>query len=318
MDFRALGESGVSVSRVGLGGFELGPQLGADTDIDRAVGVIETSVRAGVTWIDTAENYLDTRNESLLGAALGRVSAEVLIATKVGPGAKLTGGGTGFRRDQVHSACRASLSRLDRDVIDIYFLHWPDDTGVPLEETWGAMAELVDDGLVRAIGLSNYELADVERCHHQRAVDVVQTGLSMIDYLDDRDLIGRCGELGIGVVVYEPLASGVLSGKTLEQVRAIWTGVWVESPFYQRLLSPGNAERSFAVADGIQPIAARLGATVAQVAIAWVLAQPGVSAAIAGSRDGRHMNENAEAAALDLTGVLDELDALIPMGPTVG
>ena len=101
----------------------------------------------------------------------------------------------------------------------------------------------------------------------------------------------------------------------IEQVRAIWTGPWLDSAFYQRLLAPGQAERSFAVADGIRPIAAELGTTFAQVAIAWVLHQQGLTAAIAGSRDGRHMRSNAEAADLDLAGVLDRLEALIPIGP---
>jgi aryl-alcohol dehydrogenase-like predicted oxidoreductase len=311
-----MGASGVLVSTVGLGGFELGPELEEEPDVERAVLVIETALAEVVTWLDTSENYLDTRNESLIGAALARIGDELLVATKAAPSAAITGGGSGFRRSEIHAACRASLRRLGREQIDIYFLHWPDDTGVPLEETWGAMAELVDAGLVRAIGLSNYELEDIERCHAHRPVDSVQTGLSVIDYLDDRGLIARCGELGIGVVIYEPLASGILSGKTLEQVLAVWGGPWVESAFYKRLLAPGRAERSFAVADGMRPIAARLGVTVAQLAIAWVLHQPGVSAAIAGSRDGRHVRENAEASSLNLEGALDDLEKLIPLGPT--
>ncbi|MGZ4290512.1 MAG: aldo/keto reductase [Gaiellaceae bacterium] len=316
IEVRALGRSGVSVTAVGLGGFELGPEPGDEPDANRAVAVVEASLEAGINWLDTSENYLATRNESLIGAALGRIQSEFLVATKAAPAAAVTGGGSGFRPEQIHAACRASLRRLGREQIDVYFLHWPDDTGVPLEETWGAMAELADAGLVRAIGLSNYGLADVERCHAQRRVDSVQTGLSMIDYLDDRGLISRCGELGIGVVIYEPLASGILSDKTLEQVLAIWTGPWLESSFFKRLLAPGRAERSFAVADGMRPIAARLGVTVAQLAIAWVLHQPGVVAAIAGSRDGRHVRENAEASSLDLSGALDELEELIPLGPT--
>ena len=129
-------------------------------------------------------------------------------------------------------------------------------------------------------------------------------------------MIARCGELNVGVVIYEPLASGILSDKTLEQVLATWDGPWMESSFFKRLLAPGRAERSFAVADGMRPIATRLGVTVAQLAIAWVLHQPGVVAALAGSRDGRHVHENAEAGLLDLTGTLEELEALIPLGPT--
>jgi aryl-alcohol dehydrogenase-like predicted oxidoreductase len=177
------------------------------------------------------------------------------------------------------------------------------------------MAELADAGLVRAIGLSNYELQDIERCHRQRPVDVVEDGLSLIDYLDARALFARCEELGIAVTIFEPLASGILSDKTREQVLATWTGPWLESAFYEQLLSPGKAERSFAVADGLRPIAARLGATVAQVAIAWVLHQRGISAAIAGSRSGRHVGENARAASLVLTRSLAEIEQLIPLGP---
>ncbi len=316
MEFRAIGGSGVSVSAVGLGGFELGPEPGEAADVDRAVKVIAAGLDSGINWLDTSENYLETRNEALIGPALARVGGDFLVATKAAPGAAVTGGGSGFRHDQIHAACRASLLRLGREQIDIYFLHWPDDTGVPLEETWGAMAELVEAGLVRAIGLSNYSLEDVERCHAQRPVDAVQVGLSLIDYLDGRASIARCGQLGIGVVVYEPLASGILIGKTLEQVRAIWAGPWVETASYKRLLAPGRAEHSFAVVDRMGLVADRLGVTVAQLAIGWVLHQPGVSAAIAGSRDGRHVRENAEAASLDLTGSLEEVEQLIPLGPT--
>ena len=301
---------------MGLGGFELGPEDGQSPDEDVAVRVIDTALDAGINWIDTSENYNATKNESLVGAALDRCSGHMMVSTKAAPKPLITGGGSGFRRDQIHAACRASLSRLGRDVIDVYFLHWPDDTGIPLDESWGAMGELVDDGLVRAIGLSNYELADVEHCDKQRSVDVVQDGLSLIDYLDARDGFARCRDLGIGVVAYEPIASGILAGKSQAEVLALWTGPWVDSAFYKRLLAPGRVERSFAVADGLRPIAARLGATVAQVAIAWVLHQRGVSAAIAGSRDGRHVQENARAADLDLSDAIDDLEQLIPLGPT--
>lgn len=317
MDRRRAGSSGVEISRIGLGGFQLGPGPGERPDPERAARVIDVAIECGVNWLDTSENYLATRNEELIGTALRRVSGEFLVASKVAPGAGVTGGGSGFRREQVLQACRESLARLGRDHIDIYFLHWP-DRGVPLEETWGAMAELVDAGLVRAIGLSNYSLEEVARCHEQRPVDSVQVGLNLIDYLDDCSDIAACGEMGIAVTIFEPVASGILSGKTMEQVHAAWPGPWRETPLFRRLLSPGQAEKSFAVADGLRPIAARLNATVAQIAIAWVLRQPGVAAAIAGSHDASHMAENAGAAALDLPDdILDQIDQLIPLGPTV-
>jgi len=307
----------MELTRVGLGGYELGPEPGEEPDVPNALRVISAAIDDGINWLDTSENYLATHNEEVIGAALRQIASDdFLVASKVAPGAALTGGGSGFRREQVHAACRGSLERLDRDHIDVYFLHWPDDTGVPLEETWGAMAELADAGLVRAIGLSNHSLDDVMQCHAQRAVDVVQEGLSMIDYLDNRAAIAACGDAGIAATVYEPLGSGLLTGRTLEQVRASWTGPWRDSPFYRRLLGPGKGEQSFEVADGLRPIAERLGATVAQVAIAWVLHQPGVTAALAGSRSDGHTRENAGAADLALpTDVLDELEALLPLGP---
>jgi aryl-alcohol dehydrogenase-like predicted oxidoreductase len=315
IEHRRIGSTGVEISRVGLGGYELGPEPDEVPDVARAAHVIAIAIDCGVNWLDTSENYLATRNEAVIGAALEGIPDGFLVASKVAPGAGVTGGGSGFRRGQVLQACHESLTRLRREHLDVYFLHWPDSSGVPLEETWGAMAELADSGLVRAIGLSNYELEDVERCHAQRAVDAVQVGLNLIDYLDARQYIARCADLGIAVTIYEPVASGILTGKTMEQVQATWVGPWRESAFYKRLLSPGMAERSFAVADGLRPIAARLDATVAQVAIAWVLSQTGVSAAIAGSRNGSHMNENAIAADLDLSEVMDEIEQLIPRGP---
>ena len=289
--FGGVGASGVEISRVGLGGYELGPEPGDALDVDRAVRVIESAIANGVNWLDTSENYLATNNELVIGKALDRIRDEFLVASKVAPRAGVTGGASGFRREEVLQACRDSLMRLGRDHIDIYFLHWPDESGVPLEETWGAMAELADAGLVRAIGLSNYAIEDVERCHAQRPVDVVQVGLNLCYYHEELPSIARCGELAIAATIFEPLASGILSGKTLEQVQAAWPGPWQETEWYKEELGT-RAAQNFGVVDGLRPIAARLGATVAQIAIAWVLHQKGVTAAIAGSRDGRHMEEN--------------------------
>src|SRR3954470_719266 len=141
MKLLQVGTTGVRLSRIGLGGYQLGPEPDEEPDVPGAARVIGTAIEHGINWLDTSENYLETRNEELIGAALARVSDEFLVATKVAPGKGVTGGGSGFRRDQVHDACRQSLKRLGRDHVDVYLLHWPDRTGVPLEETWGAMAE---------------------------------------------------------------------------------------------------------------------------------------------------------------------------------
>lgn len=318
MESKPIGSSGVRLSAIGLGGYQLGPEPGEIPDVDRGVEVIRTALDNGIDWLDTSENYLETSNETLIGEVLARIDDGFLVASKAAPGSGVTGGGSGFTRDQIHAACRGSLRRLGRDHIDVYFLHWPDRSGVPLDETWGAMAELADQGLVRAIGLSNYTPEDVERCHAQRSVDAVQDGLSMIDYLEARPAFARYDELGIGVTIFEPLASGVLSGKTVEQVMAAWTGAWEETDFYRKLADPVWASRCDAFVERLAKVGDGLGATVAQLAIAWVLRQPGVTAAIVGSHSGRHMAENAGAAELRLDDdTVAELERLIPLGPNV-
>jgi aryl-alcohol dehydrogenase-like predicted oxidoreductase len=285
--------------------------MSGQPDVPGAVAVIETALAAGINWVDTSENYLATANESLIGAALARVPEEFLISTKVAPGAAISGGGSGFRPDQVRAACHGSLQRLRRDWIDLYLLHWPDDTGVPLAETWGAMGELVDDGLVRAIGLSNYDVVDLAQCHAQRRVDVIQDGLNVIDYLDNRALFEWSGERDIAVTVYDSLSSGVLTDRTRDEVLAVWETYrahgWEHAP-----LAPDRIDSTYRVVDALRPIAEGLGATVAQVAIAWVLAQPGVVAALAGTKSPNRVAENAGAATLDVSSVLREVEQLIP------
>jgi aryl-alcohol dehydrogenase-like predicted oxidoreductase len=311
MDRRTLGAAGLSLSLVGLGGVELGS--GEKPSLDEAVRVVETALDAGVNWIDTAEAYLDTGNESFIGELLQRIDG-LLLSTKLLPQPD----GTGFRPEEVHRGCRASLARLGRDRADIYLLHAPDETGVPLEETWGAMGELVDQGLVRAIGLSNFELDDLTRCHALRPVDLVQDGLSLVDHLDNRAAFARCRELGIGVVVYEPLGSGTLSGKPIDEIRETWAE-WSEWGFYKRLLAGENGEKSAVLVAALRPVAERLSVSVPQLAIAWVLHQDGVSSVLAGSANPDHVRSNAAAAELDLSDdVLAELESLIPLGPTIG
>jgi aryl-alcohol dehydrogenase-like predicted oxidoreductase len=303
----------IPISRVGLGGYELGPEADEKPDLARAVRVLEAALDAGLTWVDTAEAYHDSRNEQLIGDAFRRLGDGLLVATKVAPAPD----GSGFRRDEIRDACRRSLARLGRERIDIYFLHRPDREGVPLEESWAALAELVEEGLVGAVGLSNYGIEAIEHCHRLRRVDFVQDGLSLVDYLDNRRLFVGCRDLGIPVVVYEPLGSGALTGRSIEDVRASWLG-YTEWGFYKRLLEGANGERTAVVIERTQEIASRLGVTVPQIAIAWVLAQTGVSAALAGTRNPAHVADNAAAADLDLADILPELDALIPLGPLFG
>lgn len=299
------------VSRVGLGAYEFED----DPDWAGARDVLTAALGSGIDWLDTAESYFDGMNELTVGRALRDVGAEMAISTKVAPAPD----GTGFADAQIRSACMTSLERLGAERVEMFLLHWPDRTGVPLEETWASMRRLVDDGLVAHVGLSNFDREQIERCLRVGPVDLIQEGLSPIDHLETRDLARWCADRGIAVVTYEPLANGMLAGAihAPEDLERVVGEDYAEWPFWQRLFSPGRFARSEEVTDGMRTVADRLGCSLAQVAIAWNLHQHGVTATLAGSRNPAHLRDDAAGASLEVTDeVVAELDALIPLGPT--
>jgi aryl-alcohol dehydrogenase-like predicted oxidoreductase len=310
-----LGRSGPDLSVIGFGAWEAGkgPDWGVPPPDEQILEAIRTVFDVGITWIDTAEVYGDGTSERLVARAIAGRRDDVLIATKVAPAPN----GTGFRPEQVAAACRGSLERLETDRIDLYQLHWPDESGVPLEETWGAMAALVDEGLVGAIGLSNFDRADIERCLEIRHVDSLQQEFSML-VLRDRELIRWCGEQGVGVLAYGPLAFGLLTGAISMDT------TFAPDDFRGRrggdanrtLFATDRRRRALDVVDALRRIAGRLGCTVPQLALAWTVHQPGVTAAIAGSRNPRHVADNAGAGDLRLDEpTLAELEGLLALGP---
>jgi len=303
---RRLGSDGPEISVIGFGAWEAGGGVwGPNPPDDRVIEAIHAGLDAGIDWIDTAEVYGSGESERIVGLAIAGRRDDVRIATKVGPSPE----GTGHRPDQVVAACDVSLGRLGIERIDLYQLHWPDETGVPLEDTWGAMVALLDAGKVGAIGVSNFDRAMIETCEAIRHVDALQQELSML-HLEDRDLIRWCGEQGTGVVSYSPLAVGMLTGR-FDRAGAEAVEDWrredEDSPF-----TDANLARSLAVVEGLRPIAGRLGCTVAQLALAWNVQQPGVTAAIAGSRSAANTRDNATAGDIVLDdATLAELDALL-------
>jgi aryl-alcohol dehydrogenase-like predicted oxidoreductase len=289
-----LGRNGPEMSVVGFGAWEAGGDAWGANESERTViDAMHAGLDAGMTWIDTAEVYGTGVSESIVGRAVDGRREDVVVASKVGPAPE----GSGFRPDEVRAACDASLGRLGIDVVDLYQLHWPDGSGIPLEDTWGAMAELQDAGKVRCIGVSNFDRALIERCEAIRHVDSLQQEFSMLA-LDDRELIRWCGENGTGVVSYGPLGFGLLTGKiSREQATATadWRRTDADGPFTDRKL-----DRDLAIVDGLRPIAEGLGISMAQLALAWNAAQPGVTSAIAGSRNADHARDNAAAGDVEL------------------
>jgi len=307
---RSVEIGGEWFSVVGLGGFELED----DPNWPGARDVLLAAIETGVDWIDTAEQYYDRKNETVIAAALRDVGQPMKLSSKVAP----LPDGTGYEPKQIREACAGSLDRLGVDRLDMFLMHYPGESTDGLEDSWGEMRSLVDDGLTRLVGLSNFERPDVERCLTVGPVDVLQEGLSLIDHLETLELARWCEEQGIGVVTYEPLGNGMLAGAiTGPEDFARVLPDYAEWGFWKRLFSPGRFERSEAVVDGMRSVAERVGCSMAQIALAWNLQQHGVSATLAGTRSPAHARSNAEAADVVLSPEdLAELDALIPLGPT--
>ena len=313
MRMRRLGQHGPELSTIGFGAWEAGKgaDWGAPPPDEQIIEAIRSTLDAGINWIDTAEVYGDGTSEELVGRAVAGRRDEVLLATKVAPEPE----GTGFRPEQVAEACRGSLRRLGIEHIDLYQLHWRDE-GVPIEETWGAMSSLVDQGLVRWVGVSNFDRELIERCLAIRHVDSLQQEFSML-VREHAELIAWCGLRGVGVVSYGPLAYGLLTG-AIDMDTTFAPGDFrsgddeEDTEVYDELFAPAPRRRALDVVEGFGRIAERLGCTVAQLALAWNVHQPGVTSAIAGSRDPAHVRANAEAGDLELDdAALGELDALL-------
>jgi aryl-alcohol dehydrogenase-like predicted oxidoreductase len=308
MEMRKLGSQGPEISVIGYGAWEAGGDFWGPNESDEMViAAIQAGVESGKNWIDTAEIYGRGRSEELVGRAVSGRRDEILLFTKVAPRPT----GTGFRPDQIKKAIQGSLERLGTDYVDLYQLHWP-DRSVPLEETWGAMAELQDQGLVHHIGLSNVNRAMVERCLDIRHVDSVQNKLSLLHQDDRDDLLPSLAEWGVGYFAYSPLGLGILSGAITKDTqfhpqdfRGGGRGGGPED------FKPRKLASNLAKVEKLRPIAERLGTTLAPLALRWVVEQTGVTAAIAGSRKADHVRSNATAGDLRLDRqTLEEIDRI--------
>ena len=312
MKTRQLGRAGTQISVIGYGAWEAGGgYYGQNPPDDEMIAAMRAGFDAGVNWVDTAEAYGAGRSEELVGQAIDGYP-DVAVATKV----VMKPFGSGLDAAGIRSGADASRRRLGRDTLDLYQLHLPDPS-VPVEESWEAMARLVDDGIVRHIGVSNFPLDLVQRCEELRHVDTVQLHLSLLYRDDYRDLQAVCEDNGIGVLAYGSLGFGVLTGTITRETgfpEDDWRsgGVPVPVPLYEQIFAPGTLERHLATVDALRPIAEQKGMTLAQLALAWVVAQPGITAAIAGSRSTARVRENAAAGSMELTGAdLDEIDAAL-------
>lgn len=314
---RTLGStSPLTVSALGLGCMGMSEFYGAP-DEQAGLDTIARALDLGVTFLDTADMYGPFTNERLVGRAIAGRRDEVVLATKFGNERREDGSRVGVngRPEYVRAACDASLERLGVDHLDLYYQHRV-DRDVPIEETVGAMAELVEAGKVRHLGLSEASAATIRRAHATHPITALQTEYSLFTRDLEDEILPTLRELGIGLVPYSPLGRGILTG-------AIRPGTLPEgdsrtSAYFPRLNGEG-LEANLRLVDAVSAIADRLGCTPGQLALAWVLAQGEDVAPIPGTKRVRYLEENV--GALDVTLGEDDLAALeqaVPRGAVVG
>ncbi|MBZ9990029.1 aldo/keto reductase [Mesorhizobium sp. BH1-1-5] len=300
MQTRKLGTE-LEVFPVGLGCMGMSFAYGGQSEAE-AIATLRRAVEIGVTFFDTAEVYGPFENEILLGKALKPVRDKVTIATKFG--FKILDEGTGIDRmagvdsrpEHVKAVAEASLKRLDTDVIDLYYQHRV-DPNVPIEDTVGAMAELVREGKVRALGLSEVSGATLRRAHAVHPIAAVQSEYSLWSRDPEDEIFAVCRELGIGFVPYSPLGRGLLTG-TIGKPDALGADDWRRTlPRFQAEAMEANN----AVIAVLEKMAAEKGVTSAQLALAWVLHQGNFIVPIPGARKIRHLEQNTAAAGIELS-----------------
>jgi aryl-alcohol dehydrogenase-like predicted oxidoreductase len=314
MEQRVLGQ-GLRVSAVGLGCMGMSEFYGP-TDERESIATIHRALDLGVTFLDTADMYGPFTNEELVGRAIRGRRHQVVLATKFGNqrGADGTWIGINGRPEYVRQACDASLGRLGVSHIDLYYQHRV-DPAVPIEDTVGAMAELVREGKVRFLGLSEAAPATIRRAHRVHPIAALQTEYSLWTRDPEDGILATVRELGIGFVAYSPLGRGFLSGRFRRPEDLSETDWRRSSPRF----AGDNFARNQALVERVEEIARRKGVTPAQIALAWLLAQGQDIVPIPGTRQRKYLEENARATMIALT--LEErgqIDEAFPKGVAAG
>jgi len=316
MKTRTLGPRGPEVSAIGLGCMGMASFYGTPSDQAAATGVIHRALELGITFFDTAEMYGPHTNERQLGEALKDRRDKAFVATKFG--INWNADRTALESDgspaNVRRAIEGSLGRLGMDHVDLYYLHRV-DPNVPIEETVGAMGELVTEGKVRFLGLSEAAPDTLRRAHMTHPITALQTEYSLWSRDPEDELFATCEALGVGFVPYSPLGRGFLSGQ-ITSIDDLEEGDFRRSnPRFQG----ENFQKNLDLVEAVKGIAADRGVTAAQLALAWVLAQGPHLVPIPGTRRMSTLEENAAAADLELTAEdLARIEAVFPKGAASG
>ena len=315
MKYRQLGRNGPAVSAIGMGRGSQAMRLDDGPGVQAFNATIRRARDLGINFFDSSDAYWGTRHEVLLGRAVKGFRDEILLSTKFGnidlpDGRKATNG----RPEYVQSGCEASLKRMGVDVIDVFYLHRV-DPAVPIEDTIGAMARLVEQGKVRWIGVCEAGPATLRRAHRAYPVSVLQTEYSLWFREVERDILSACRELGIGYVAYAPLGRGLLTGriKTVDDL----------PPNDRRRrhprFEPGNLARNVKLVEALEAMARGQGVTAAQLALAWLLAQGDDIVPIPGTNHVKNLELNAAAVDIRLsTEKLARLGEIFAIGVGAG
>ena len=302
MEKRRLGTSEVQITPILMGTWQAGKKAWVGVEDTDSIKAIRAAFEAGITTIDTAEVYGDGHSERIVGEALSDVRDQLEYATKVFA--------NHLKYDQVIEACERSLKNLKTDHIDLYQIHWPSGSFnsevVPIEETMSALNHLKEQGKIRAIGVSNFSRAQLEEASQYGRIDSLQPPYSLFWRSVEKSTVPYCIENEITIIAYSPLAQGLLTGK-------FGTGHKFDpedNRSKNKLFQGENFERAQQALEKLRPIAKRHDCTLAQLALAWLIAQP-QSNAIAGARHAEQAIANAQAAAVKLSAEdLQEIDAI--------
>lgn len=310
IEMRALGKSGIQVSAIGLGCMSMSGIYGKGDD-DASIATIHHALDRGINLIDTADAYGNGHNEELVGRAIKDRRSKVVLATKFGN--IMSMGGVDGRPEYVMQACEASLKRLKVDVIDLFYQHRIDET-VPIEDTWGAMKKLVEQGKVRALGISEAHPKTIRRAHSVHPIAATQTEYSLMYRVEAEETLKVTRELGISFVAYSPLGRSFLTG-TVQSAEEVKGDRRVDHPRFQG----ENFKKNRALVAKVEEIAKEKRCTPAQLALAWLLAQGKDIIPIPGTKRKERVDENLGALAVKLSAEdIARIGAAIPAGAAAG
>ena len=293
MEYRRFGPTDMTVSAIGFGCWEMGGTYGDVTETEVAAAV-NRAIDLGINCFDTAPAYGGGESELLLGRALGPRRKDVIVVTKCGVGYADRPKGRDSRMTSILASVEQSLQNMGTDYVDVLLIHWP-DVNTPFDETMHALDRLVEDGKVRAVGVSNFTLEQIRECEETRGVDIVQYGLNMFDRRMEQDIFPYCLERGTGVMTYGPLAFGLLTG-TLTADTTFggndWRSTGGRPGWNVGVFAEEHFQRNLQVVEELKPIAVARGKGMPHLALRWVLSNPAVSCALVGMRTVQEVEDN--------------------------